>query len=219
MKKVFLFLAVSLGLSSVSFGQGIPVYDNAQIISQQQNFVKQMTEIANQLQVAKDQFDTAQNQLSSFQAEALEMKKRMEGVTGFVNNFSVDDLNKTLDAILKDVDQSYIDDFVQNNNLSFDDEQMKKNITRQAELHAKYDALTANLKKKDEEISKLREKFNSATTPQQREEISNSIALEKSKMDNIGKTAEYELKKAEIENATQKEKEYNEYMSTKFGGY
>lgn len=216
--KTALIVSLTLGSIGASFAQGIPVYDNAQVVLEQQNFMKQMVEVANQLETARNQWETAKNQLSSFQAEALEMKKRMEGVTGFVDGFSSGDLDKILN-LMDSIDASYIDDFMASNNLKFDDEQMRKNFTRDAELHAKYDALSQSLKEKDEEINKLRQRFASANTPQQREEISNSIALENSKMDNVRKTAEYELKKSEIEAKAQKDAEYNDYMSTKFGGY
>lgn len=224
MKKLLSILSVvsvlNFGVITTSNAQGIPVYDNAQTLQNAQNFLKEMQEMAEQLKTATDQLNTAKDQLSSFKDEALQMKKRLEGFSNFGQNFSVDDFAKSLDSIIGAVDKATVNDFMSSNGLNkFDDEQLKKHFTRQAETYSKYDALVKNLESKDQQLTNLKKQFDSADTPQKREEISNTISLEKAKMDNINKTAEYELKKAEIQNQAKEKAEYNEYMKSKFGGY
>ena len=204
---VFVFL---LSFSGLAFSQGIPTYDNANVMLQQQNFIKQLAEMAEQLKVAQDQ-------LNSFKNEAMNMQRRLEGYTGFVDGFAKKDLINSLNDLINKIDTESVNSFLERNNLSeITDERMKENVKREATTYSIYEGLITQLKDVNKDISNLEKKFQQAQTPQEREELANAISIQKMKLDNLNKTAEYELKKIEIDNKAKDDAEYYEYINSFF---
>lgn len=208
MKKLFLFSF--LAFSNLAFSQGIPTYDNASVMTQQQNFIKQLAEMAEQLKVAEAQ-------LNSFKEEALQMQKRFEGYSDLGNMFDVANLNKSIDSILKNIDTSKIDDFLSKNNVSFDSEGIN-NYKRLAESYSKYDVLLESLREKESKLDNLRKSFSLAQTPQEREELSNNIALEKIALDNERMAVQYALEQEKIMKEIEEKKEHDEWVNQTIKG-
>lgn len=208
MKRLFLF--GFLAFSNLALSQGIPTYDNASVMIQQQNFIKQLAEMAEQLKVAEAQ-------LNSFKEEALQMQKRFEGYSDLGNMFDVADLNKSIDSILKNIDTSKIDDFLSKNNVSFDSEGIN-NYKRLAESYSKYDVLLENLREKESKLDNLRKSFSLAQTPQEREELSNNISLEKIALDNERMAVQYALEQEKIMKEIEEKKEHDEWVNQTIKG-
>lgn len=210
MKKLSLVLL--LALSNVSFSQGIPTYDNASVMLQQQNFIKQLAEMAEQLKIAEAQ-------LNSFKEEALQTQKRLEGYSNFGNIFDISDLEKSLDSLIKSIDSSKISSILQNIDVDMDiisnSESLKKNYEKEAEKYGQYENILEDFKNKNKKLDELRNQFNLAQTPQEREEISNNIALESMKMENEMKAIEYQLKMNELKRQIEQKNEVNKYFKSK----
>lgn len=210
MKKALLFVSL-MGLFGVGYTQGIPVYDNANVVTQKQNFVQQIAEMAEQLRVAEAQ-------LSSFKDEAINMKRRLEGYSGIIDDLQKEDLINSLNILITSVDTDSIEEYFKRNNLSnIEDERIKGRLEREATNYNIYDKFSSQLTDLYKDLEKLEGRFSNSKTPQEREELSNAIALQMAKIDTINKIAEYELKKIDNENKLKDDMEYYEYINSFFG--
>lgn len=196
---IALSVLVSFTFSPLSFAGGIPTIDVAAIAES----VKMLEEARNQLNELKTQVATAKSQLDSFVKEAEDTKRRLEGYTDFSNIFdsSTEYLKDTLNDFKSDIKQVEIDDYLKSKSVDVkDDTELKADYERKVEKIKRYEKIQTNLESQSSKLDKLQREFKSATTPQKREEILNTIQLENLKMQNTMKTVELEMKKQEQEN-------------------
>lgn len=215
MKKniIALSVLVSFTFSPLSFAGGIPTIDVAAIAES----VKMLEEARNQLNELKTQVATAKSQLDSFVKEAEDTKRRLEGYTDFSNIFdsSTEYLKDTLNDFKSDIKQVEIDDYLKSKGVDVkDDTELKADYERKVEKIKRYEKIQTNLESQSSKLDKLQREFKSATTPQKREEILNTIQLENLKMQNTMKTVELEMKKQEQEQEIEKKEAVVKYLNS-----
>lgn len=195
MKIRTLFLLISFSFTPVAFSSGgIPTIDGAAIAQSAQI----LNEAKNQLKELQDQVKTAKNQLADFQKEAEATKKRLEGYSDFSSYFdsSSSYLKNTLDDVKKDVSSKDLMDYFSDNNI-----QVKEGSGLEAVYKSKveeiktYERLQDNLTSQTKKMDRLQRDFENATTPQQKQDILNTLQMENLKMDTTLKAVDYEMKK------------------------
>lgn len=209
-KKIALSAVLSLSLIGGVSYSGVPTVDPGAIGQLQQ-----------QLMEAKNQLETANNQLKAFEREVMDTKRRLEGVTGFDADFKLE-LSKTLDGFIKEIESTAFDNFkaianfdnlIKGSGLEY---QVKDMAVRNENLDKELEAL----RKKNDEISRLRSKFATAETPQQREEIANSISAEQMQYEIAKRQTEIANEQTQIEaEAKQKARERSALQKMLYGEY
>ncbi|HHR6469815.1 TPA: type IV secretion system protein [Providencia alcalifaciens] len=225
MKKnmIALTLAASFIFSPISFAGGIPVIDAAGLAES----VKMVMEAQNQLKELQDQVKTAKSQLDDFRKEAEETKKRLEGYANFDNIFdsSTEFLKDTLKDYEKEISKGEVDDYLKSKGIDVkDDTELKAQYERKIEQIKRNEKTQERLMQQSKKMDKLQREFETATTPQKREEILNTIQLENLKMQNTMKAVELEIKKQEeenkiLENEALKASVSKEFEKPKIKGY
>lgn len=195
MKKNIVAVLLSSALASpVVFGGGIPTIDGAAIAQSAQI----LNEAKNQLKELQDQVKTAKNQLADFQKEAEETKRRLEGYTDFGSYFDSSSayLKDTLNDVKKDITSKDLSDFFNDNDIKVEDGSGLESIYKaKVEEIKTYERLQDNLTTQAKKMDRLQRDFESATTPQQKQDILNTLQMENLKMDTTLKAVDYELKK------------------------
>lgn len=210
MKKKYLIMMIAVSsFFNNSYSQGIPTYDNAVAMIQQQNFIKQLAEMAEQLKIAEAQ-------LNSFKEEALQTQKRLEGYSNFGSLFDIADLQNTLDNMINNIDTSSIKNTLDKYGLNSEDTIKQYDLL--ATTYNEYENLLKSFKEKDKKLSGLREKFNLAQTPQERDEIANNIALESVALENEKMAIEYQMRKNELEKEFERKKLHEAYVEEYING-
>ncbi|WP_323085855.1 type IV secretion system protein [Providencia alcalifaciens] len=225
MKKnmIALTLSASFIFSPISFAGGIPVIDAAGLAES----VKMVMEAQNQLKELQDQVKTAKSQLDDFRKEAEETKKRLEGYANFDNIFdsSTEFLKDTLKDYEKEISKGEVDDYLKSKGIDVkDDTELKAQYERKIEQIKRNEKTQERLMQQSKKMDKLQREFETATTPQKREEILNTIQLENLKMQNTMKAVELEIKKQEeenkiLENEALKASVSKEFEKPKIKGY
>lgn len=187
-------LLSSVLASPVVFGGGIPTIDGAAIAQSAQI----LNEAKNQLKELQDQVKTAKNQLADFKKEAEETKRRLEGYTDFSSYFDSSSayLKDTLNDVKKDITSKDLSDFFNDNNIQVEDGSGLESIYKaKVEEIKTYERLQDNLTTQTKKMDRLQRDFESATTPQQKQDILNTLQMENLKMDTTLKAVDYELRK------------------------
>lgn len=215
MKKnmIALTLAASFIFSPISFAGGIPVIDAAGLAES----VKMVMEAQNQLKELQDQVKTAKSQLDDFRKEAEETKKRLEGYANFDNIFdsSTEFLKDTLKDYEKEISKGEVDDYLKSKGIDVkDDTELKAQYERKIEQIKRNEKTQERLMQQSKKMDKLQREFETATTPQKREEILNTIQLENLKMQNTMKAVELEIKKQEQENEMERKEAVIKYLNS-----
>lgn len=185
----------------------IPVFDAKSLI-EAQNMLKNATE---QLKILNKQVETTKNQLESFKKEAELTKNRFEGYSDFTAIFGSASsyLKNNLTEIKKGLSDDDWQKMKKENDLDFNREgemaAIEKNIKAKFEQTKRLEKMTNVLMKKTEKLDSLQKAFKNATTPQQREEVSNTLQLENQAMQNTLASVNLEIQRQEkieqIENA------------------
>lgn len=194
MNKKIIAIALSLSFVSVSSFAGIPVIDPTAIAQA----TAMVNEAKNQLVELKSQVETAKNQLKEFQNEAEATKKRLEGYSDFSSYFdsSSSYLKDTLNETMQDVSSQDLSNYFSQNNISVESGSGVEAVYKsKIEKIKTYERLQDNLSKQTLKMDRLQRDFEKATTPQQKQDILNTVQMEKLKMDTTMQSVNFELNK------------------------
>ena len=221
MKKTMIALLIS-GFMGSAVAE-IPVIDPTAIAQA----TALVAEAKNQLKELQDQVNTAKNQLADFQKEAEATKKRLEGYSDFSSYFDSSSayLKNTLDDAAKSISSQDLDNYYKSNNIN----DVKQGSGLEAVYKSKiekiktYERLQDNLSKQTNKMDRLQRDFENATTPQQKQDILNTVQMEKLKMDVTMQSVNFELQKQKeqeqiIDNEVQREYMRNENKSPEING-
>lgn len=210
-KNSIAILLSSVLVSPVVFSGGIPTIDVAAIAQS----AKILKEAKNQLKEMQNQVKTAKNQLSDFKKEAEETKRRLEGYTDFSRYFdsSSSYLKETLNDVKKDITSKDLSDFFNDNNIKVEDSSGLESIYKaKVEEIKKYERLQDNLTTQAKNMDRLQRDFESAITPQQKQDILNTLQMENIKMDTTLKVVDYQLEKQKQAQQIKENELHRRYM-------
>lgn len=185
-------------IRSVIFSLGFIGVVNAQIATLD---YKGLMEAEKQLSEARKAVNEAKNQLRHMEQEAEAIKKRVEGFSNFDQHLK-DEFTSLLNNLIRDINNVDLDSFL--NIGGFDQNKPLGQGLKDQMSYLALDNENANseieaLKKKQNQLNKLRQEFKNAETQQKREELANNIAAEQVQFEMSAKQAELEKKKIENE--------------------
>ncbi|WGM13869.1 type IV secretion system protein (plasmid) [Arsenophonus nasoniae] len=196
----------------------IPVLDLKAIAEAQRMF----EQAKKQLSELEEQVKTAKSQLDSFKKEAELTKKRFEGYSDFTAIFGSASayLKDNLTEIKKGLSDADWQKIKKENDLDFSREgemtAIEKNIKAKFEQTKRLEKMTDVLMKKTEKLDSLQKAFKNATTPQQREEVLNTLQLENQAMQNTLASVNLEIQRQEKIEQIEKQKLDYQYSKSQF---
>jgi type IV secretion system protein VirB5 len=171
MKKVFIAaIAGMLLLSPHAFSAGILVFDTVAI-------AKTIEEGLNRAQEAKAAFDQATKDYEQAKSIGEDAKRRFEGYSDYSDLFdtAASYMKDDLSALAEAEDIGGLRDKY---GLVSDDEGVQQRYDGELQKIALYDNFNKQLTKGAQQLDTLQGRFESATTPQQKQDIANQIELE-----------------------------------------
>lgn len=204
-KKTFLAMVVSFSFSTVAYSSGIPVVDIASIAKTVEEGLTRAQEAAQQYEQLKREYDQSIKY-------AEEQKKRLEGFTNFNSGFDTassymkQQLNDLTDTKQYDVD-SELDKFGLNSS-----ESIKSRLEGAAAKVKFFDAYNVELKDRATKLENLQSKYNEATTPQQKADLTNQLQTEQINMQYFMKQNELAEKQMEQQNQLRQEQLRKQWM-------
>ncbi|MEX9450938.1 type IV secretion system protein [Proteus mirabilis] len=214
-------LLISMGLSPMSFGEGIPTFD----VVQMQKSMEMINEARNQLKELQEQVATAKSQLKAFEEEARLLKGDPTQLLDNIFDSSTAYLNNALEDSQKAVSEREVDDYLKSKGITAEDgTELKADYERKIQQIKRMESLQSNIESRAKRMEKLQAKFNNTELQKEREQIIAQIQIENVNMQNTMKAVELEMKKQEqenkiIESEALKASMDNEFKKPKIKGY
>lgn len=190
-------LLISMGLSPMSFGDGIPTFD----VVQMQKSMEMINEARNQLKELQEQVATAKSQLKAFEEEAKLLKGDPTRLLDNIFDSSTAYLNNALEDSQKAVSEREVDDYLKSKGITAEDgTELKADYERKIQQIKRMESMQSNIESRAKRMEKLQDKFNNTELQKEREQIIAQIQIENVNMQNTMKAVELEMKKQEQEN-------------------
>ena len=210
-------LSLALGVSNAQ----IPVTDGAHITKSELNSLKELAEMAKQLEEAQRLYTNAVSQLNAFKSEAQNMKNRLEGFSDIGSALKNKEMSQLLNDFIGTASKIDTDKYIRElggdvgmlNSMGGQGGGIKSSLSDSAKQSAQYQAMIKQLSDKDIELNALRQDMKNATTPQKREEMANVIALEQVGQKNRKDAMELEVKKQAIDADAKKKVERANFIN------
>lgn len=219
-----MLLAVSISIPALSVAQ-IPTTDGLAISSNQ--IITQMAseaeiaELLKQYEKLQEMYKTSVDQLNQAKQEADNMKRRMEGISNYAKMLKDGDLDVDLKGLLDTLANVDAGEFM--SGLGFQmPEANETNVGyhSQVEVLAKedraYDELLSKYKEQEERVKKLREEASLADTPQKREELQNTIAIEAMEQQRQESAYKAQIEKNKIHEEARRKADRAEFIEEQF---
>lgn len=220
LKPTLLALSLAIAAPNLALASGIPTVDAAGIATTIAENLKTITQL-------KEQLDAINQQINQAKQFANETKRRFEGNWNLGDLISNDDFLRTLPKQAKDIlignSSSYDIGSLRNKyGLSSDNAQTQKSYDALMKYAERMNDVYKNTLKRIKNLEQIRSLANSATTPAQKADVANKLALEQlsfnqeqqalKQMEEAIKTQEkLELDKAKLEAARSLKKAREEY--------
>lgn len=204
-KRKLLAIIVSFSFVTVGYSSGIPVVDVASIAKTVEEGLTRAHEAAQQYEQLKREYDQSVKY-------AEEQKKRLEGFTNFNSGFDTassymkQQLKDLTDTKQYDVD-SELDKFGLNSS-----ESIKARLEGGAAKVKFFDAYNVELKDRATKLEILQSKYNEATTPQQKTDLTNQLQTEQINMQYFMKQNELAEKQMEQQDRLRQEQLRKQWM-------
>ena len=190
-------LLISMWLSPMSFGDGIPTFD----VVQMQKSMEMINEARNQLKELQEQVATAKSQLKAFEEEAKLLKGDPTRLLDNIFDSSTAYLNNALEDSQKAVSEREVDDYLKSKGITAEDgTELKADYERKMQQIKRMESMQSNIESRAKRMEKLQDKFNNTELQKEREQIIAQIQIENVNMQNTMKAVELEMKKQEQEN-------------------
>lgn len=205
LKKILVAVLISISFVSVSNSSGIPVVDVASIAKTVEEGLTRAQEAARQYEQLKSEYEQSVKY-------AEEQKKRLEGFTNFNSGFDTassymkQQLQDLTDPKQYDVD-SELDKFGLNGS-----ESIKARLEGAAAKVKFFDTYNVELKDRATKLEILQSKYNEATTPQQKTDLTNQLQTEQINMQYFMKQNELAEKQMEQQDKLRQEQLRKQWM-------
>ncbi|TNV16106.1 plasmid conjugal transfer protein [Buttiauxella sp. B2] len=204
-RKTLIALSISLSIVTASHSSGIPVVDIASIAKTVEEGLTRAQEAAQQYKQLKQDYEQSLKY-------AEDQKKRLEGFTKFDSGFDTassymkNQLNDLTDIKNYDVD-SELDKFGLNSSDS-----IKARLEGAAAKVKFFDSYNLELKDRASKLESLQSKYNQATTPQQKADLTNQLQTEQINMQYFMKQNELAEKQMEQQDKLKQEQLRKQWM-------
>lgn len=204
LRKSLVALCLSLSIVSISYA-GIPVIDAPSIAKTVEEGLVRAKEAAQQYEQLKQEYEQSVRY-------AEEQKKRLEGFTNFNSGFDTASsyMKKQLDD-LTDIKSYDVDSELDKFGLN-DSQSIKARLEGAAAKVKFFDAYNDELRDRATKLESLQSKFNQATTPQQKADLSNQLQTEQINMQYFMKQNELAEKQMEQQDKLRQEQLRKEWM-------
>ncbi|MEX9892512.1 type IV secretion system protein [Providencia rettgeri] len=204
-------LLISMGLSPMSFGEGIPTFD----VVQMQKSMEMINEARNQLKELQEQVATAKSQLKAFEEEARLLKGDPTQLLDNIFDSSTAYLNNALEDSQKAVSEREVDDYLKSKGITAEDgTELKADYERKIQQIKRMESLQSNIESRAKRMEKLQDKFNNTELQKEREQIIAQIQIENVNMQNTMKAVELEMKKQEQEQEIERKEAVVKYLNS-----
>lgn len=206
-KKTKLVILLSVLNANLAFSSGIPTVDVAAIA----NGVQMLLEAQNQLKELQDQVNTAKNQLNEFKNEALEQKRRLEGFMDYQSMFDssvayVKNAGKEWADLASNWDDAKYQKMKKEYDIPDDlSDGMNHYFNEKGKMLDAYAGAIESAEEESKKLDKLLKEFKDAETPARREELSNTINMQRARVEAAIKKAQLEKEKFETKEKIEKE--------------
>ncbi len=176
LKPTLLALSLAIITPNISLASGIPTVDAAGIATTIAENVKTLAQL-------KEQLDAMNEQINQAKQFANDTKKRFEGNWNLGDLISNDDFLRTLPQQAKDIlignANSYdIGNLRNKYGLSSDNVQTQKSYDALMKYAERMNDVYQNTLKRIKNLEKIKDLANAATTPAQKQDVANKLALE-----------------------------------------